>query len=190
MKLDEAFVKAVYNFCLKNDILLIIDEVQTGNGRTGTLYAFEQFGIMPDILSTAKGLGGGLPIGATLFSDKTKDVLTPGSHGSTFGGNPVCAAGAYNIISRIDDNLLADVKAKSDYIFSALSNAKGIKSVSGMGLMIGLETEKDAKQVVSECRENGVLVLTAKQKVRLLPALNIPKDKLEKAIEIIKECVK
>ena len=190
MKLDEAFVKAVYNFCLENDILLIIDEVQTGNGRTGTLYAFEQFGIMPDILSTAKGLGGGLPIGATLFADKTKDVLTPGSHGSTFGGNPVCAAGAYNIISRIDDNLLADVKAKSDYIFSALSNAKGIKSVSGMGLMIGLETEKDAKQIVSECRENGVLVLTAKQKVRLLPALNIPKDKLEKAIEIIKECAK
>ena len=190
MKLDEAFVKAVYNFCLENDILLIIDEVQTGNGRTGTLYAFEQFGIMPDIVSTAKGLGGGLPIGATLFSDKTKDVLTPGSHGSTFGGNPVCAAGAYNIISRIDDNLLADVKAKSDYIFSALSNAKGIKSVSGMGLMIGLETEKDAKQVVSECREKGVLVLTAKQKVRLLPALNIPKDKLEKAIEIIKECAK
>lgn len=190
MKLDEAFVKAVYNFCLENDILLIIDEVQTGNGRTGTLYAFEQFGIMPDIVSTAKGLGGGLPIGATLFSDKTKDVLTPGSHGSTFGGNPVCAAGAYNIISRIDDNLLTDVKAKSDYIFSALSNAKGIKSVSGMGLMIGLETEKDAKQVVSECRENGVLVLTAKQKIRLLPALNIPKDKLEKAIEIIKECAK
>ena len=190
MKLDEAFVKAVYNFCLENDILLIIDEVQTGNGRTGTLYAFEQFGIMPDIVSTAKGLGGGLPIGATLFSDKTKDVLTPGSHGSTFGGNPVCAAGAYNIVSRIDDNLLADVKAKSDYIFSALSNADGIKSVSGMGLMIGLETEKDAKQVVSECREKGVLVLTAKQKIRLLPALNIPKDKLEKAIEIIKECVK
>ncbi len=190
MKLDEDFVKAVYNFCLENDILLIIDEVQTGNGRTGTLYAFEQFGIMPDIVSTAKGLGGGLPIGATLFADKTKDVLTPGSHGSTFGGNPVCAAGAYNIISRIDDNLLADVKAKSDYIFSTLSNAKGIKSVSGMGLMIGLETEKDAKQVVSDCREKGVLVLTAKQKVRLLPALNIPKDKLEKAIEIIKECVK
>lgn len=190
MKLDEDFVTAVAEFCNKNDILLIIDEVQTGNGRTGSLYAYQQFGITPDIVSTAKGLGGGLPIGATMMGDKTETVLTPGSHGSTFGGNPVCCAGAYNVISRIDDKLLAEVKAKSEYIFGELSSAEGIKSVSGMGLMIGLETEKDAKEIVALCREKGVLVLTAKTKVRLLPPLNITMEELSKAVNVIKECVK
>ncbi len=190
MKLDEAFVKAVADFCNDNDILLIIDEVQTGNGRTGSLYAFQQFGVVPDIVSTAKGLGGGLPIGATMLGEKVENTLTPGSHGSTFGGNPVCCAGAYSIISRIDDGLLEAVKRKSDYIFSQLSSAEGIKSVSGMGLMIGLETEKDAKEVIAACREKGVLVISAKTKVRLLPALNIPDEQLKKAVEIIKECVK
>ncbi len=190
MKLCDNFVKEVYEFCKENDLLLICDEVQTGNGRTGSLYAFQQFGIMPDIVSTAKGLGGGLPIGATLLGDKVKDTLTPGSHGSTFGGNPVACAGAYSIISRIDDKLLEGVKAKSEYIFNQLEGADGIKSVSGMGLMIGLETEKDAKEIVALCREKGVLVLTAKNKVRLLPPLNIPSELLEKAVNIIKECVK
>lgn len=190
MKLDEAFVSGVADYCNKNDVLLIIDEVQTGNGRTGSLYAYQQFGITPDIVSTAKGLGGGLPIGATMMGDKTENVLTPGSHGSTFGGNPVCCAGAYNIISRIDDKLLDDVKAKSEYIFKELGNADGIKSVSGMGLMIGLETQKDAKEVVALCRDKGVLVLTAKTKVRLLPPLNISMEDLEKAVNVIKECAK
>ena len=190
MKLCENFVKEIYEFCKQNDILLICDEVQTGNGRTGSLYAFEQFDIMPDIVSTAKGLGGGLPIGATMLGDKVKDTLTPGSHGSTFGGNPVACAGAYSIISRIDDKLLRSVKEKSEYIFEKLNGADGIKSVSGMGLMIGLETEKDAKEIVALCREKGVLVLTAKNKVRLLPPLNIPSELLEKAVNIIKECVK
>ena len=190
MKLDEDFVKEVSDYCDKNDILLIIDEVQTGNGRTGSLYAFQQFGIKPDIVSTAKGLGGGLPIGACMMGEKVKDTLTPGSHGSTFGGNPVVCAGAYNIISRIDDELLEGVRRKSEYIISELSSAEGIKSVSGMGLMLGLETEKDAKEVVKKCREMGVLVLTAKQKVRLLPPLNIEDDILEKAVQIIKEAAK
>ncbi len=190
MKLDDSFVKAVFDYCNANDILVIFDEVQTGNGRTGSLYAFQQFGIMPDIVSTAKGLGGGLPIGATMMGEKVENTLTPGSHGSTFGGNPIACAGAYSIISRIDDKLLEGVKSRSEYIFSELSNAKGIKFVSGMGLMIGLETEKDAKEVVAACREKGVLVLTAKAKVRLLPPLNIPENLLKKAIEIIKECVK
>lgn len=190
MKLDESFVKEVADYCDKNDILLIIDEVQTGNGRTGSLYAFQQFGIMPDIVSTAKGLGGGLPIGACILGEKVKDTLTPGSHGSTFGGNPIVCAGAYNIISRIDDELLAGVCRKSEYIFTELSSAEGIKSVSGMGLMIGLETEKDAKEVVAKCREMGVLVLTAKTKVRLLPPLNISDELLEKAVKTIKEAVK
>ena len=190
MKLDEEFVKKVADLCEKNDVLLIIDEVQTGNGRTGSLYAFEQFGIKPDIVSTAKGLGGGLPIGATLFGEKTEKVLTAGSHGSTFGGNPVCSAVAYSIISRIDDAVLNGVKQKSDYIFKELSGAEGVKSVSGMGLMIGVETEKDVKEVISLCRENGVLVLSAKTKLRLLPALNIPDELLHKAVKIIKECIK
>lgn len=190
MKLDENFVTNIADYCNKNDVLLIIDEVQTGNGRTGSLYAFQQFGITPDIVTTAKGLGGGLPIGATMMGAKTKNVLTPGSHGSTFGGNPVCCAGAYNIISRIDEKLLADVKAKSEYIFSELSGAKGIKTVSGMGLMVGLETEKDAKEIVALCREKGVLVLTAKTKVRLLPPLNITAEELETAVNVIKECAK
>ena len=190
MKLDNSFVIEVADYCKRNDILLIIDEVQTGNGRTGSLYAYQQFGIIPDIVSTAKGLGGGLPIGATMLGGNVQDVLTPGSHGSTFGGNPVCCAGAYNIISRIDDELLNAVKQKSKYIFDELSNAQGIKSVSGMGLMIGLETEKDAKEVVAACREKGVLVLTAKTKVRLLPPLNIDDELLKKAVEIIKECIK
>ena len=190
MKLDEAFVKAVADYCDKEDILLIIDEVQTGNGRTGSLYAFQQFGINPDIVSTAKGLGGGLPIGACMLGEKVKDTLTPGSHGSTFGGNPVVCAGAYNIISRIDEELLEGVRRKSEYIINELSSAEGIKSVSGMGLMLGLETEKDAKEVVAKCREMGVLVLTAKTKVRLLPPLNIEDDILEKAVQIIKEAVK
>ncbi len=190
MKLEDGFVKEVYDFCQQNDILLICDEVQTGNGRTGSLYAFQQFGIMPDIVSTAKGLGGGLPIGATMLGEKVENTLTPGSHGSTFGGNPIACAGAYSILSRIDDELLSGVKAKSQYIFKELSNAEGIKSVSGMGLMIGLETEKDAKEVVAKCRENGVLVLTAKTKVRLLPPLNIPDELLKRAVDTIKECVK
>lgn len=190
MKLDKEFVKNVAAFCEENDILLIIDEVQTGNGRTGSLYAFEQFGIKPDIVSTAKGLGGGLPIGATLFAEKTEKVLTAGSHGSTFGGNPVCCAAAYSIISRIDEAILNGVRQKSDYIFKELSGSKGVKSVSGMGLMIGIETEKDVKEVISLCRENGVLVLSAKTKLRLLPALNIPDELLHKAVKIIKECVK
>ncbi|MBQ9769835.1 MAG: aminotransferase class III-fold pyridoxal phosphate-dependent enzyme, partial [Clostridia bacterium] len=155
MKLDDTFVKEVYDFCSKNDVLLICDEVQTGNGRTGSLYAYQQFGISPDIVSTAKGLGGGLPIGATMLGEKVKDTLTPGSHGSTFGGNPIACAGAFSIISRIDEELLASVRSKSEYIFNELGNAEGIKSVSGMGLMIGLETEKDAKEVVAACREKG-----------------------------------
>ncbi len=190
MKLDDDFVKAVFDYCSENDVLLIFDEVQTGNGRTGSLYAFQQFGIMPDIVSTAKGLGGGLPIGATMLGQKVENTLTPGSHGSTFGGNPIACAGAYSIISRIDEELLSGVKAKSDYIFKELSSADGIKSVSGMGLMIGLETEKDAKEIVAACREKGVLVLTAKTKIRLLPPLNIPDELLRKAVEIIKECAK
>ena len=183
------FVRAVADYAKENDIVLMIDEVQTGNGRTGKLYAYMHYGINPDVVSTAKGIGGGLPLGATLLSEKVENVLGFGDHGSTYGGNPVSCAGGYSVISRLDDDFLASVKEKSDYVFSALSGAKGVKSVSGMGLMIGIETEKPATTVVKACIEKGVLCLTAKYKVRLLPALNIPTDVLKEAVEIIKNAI-
>ncbi len=185
--LDKEFVVGLYEFAKENDILLIVDEVQTGNGRCGELYAYMNYGIKPDIVSTAKGLGGGLPLGATLFGEKTEKVLGFGDHGSTFGGNPVCCSGALSIINRLDREFLDDVKKKSEFVFDALSGADGVISVSGMGLMIGIETKRSAADIVAECIENGVLCLTAKTKVRLLPALNIPMETLKKAIEIIKE---
>ena len=222
------FVRKVEAYCKENDILLGIDEVQTGNGRTGKLYAFMNYGITPDVVSTAKGVAGGLPLGACLIGEKCKDTMGAGSHGSTFGGNPVVTAGAYNILSRVDDNLLNGVKEKSKLIIEKLtflkldddmnpvglfnecdadsktadgktiedviknyqfgiwpSFRKGIVSVSGMGLMLGIQTEKEAKTIVNKAIEKGTIALTAKTKVRLLPALNIPNDLLEKGLETI-----
>ena len=186
LPLDKDFVKGLAEIAQENDILLIADEVQTGNGRTGTLYAYMQYGITPDIVSTAKGLGGGLPIGACLLGEKLQNVLTAGTHGSTFGGNPISCAGALNVLSRIDEKLLSEVREKSAYIFETMQNTKGVKSVSGLGLMIGIETEKDASAIIAECRENGVLVIKAKNKLRLLPPLNIPMETLTKALNVIK----
>ena len=183
--LDKAYVQALAAFCRERDILLMVDEVQTGNGRTGQLYAYMHYGIQPDIVSTAKGLAGGLPLGATLLGDKVENVLGYGDHGSTFGGNPVCCAAAVSVLERIDENLLSQVRQKSEYLFSTFTGAEGIEAVTGLGLMIGLKTKKPAGQVVADCMENGVLCLTAKDKVRLLPALNIPMDTLQKAAEII-----
>lgn len=186
LPLDKDFILAARKISEENGALLIVDEVQTGNGRTGKLYSYMNFGITPDVVSTAKGLGGGLPIGAALISEKCENVLGYSDHGSTFGGNPVCCAGALNIINRLDKAFLDDVKKKSEFIFSELNGADGITDVSGMGLMIGIKTEKNATDVVKACIEKGVLPLTAKDKVRLLPALNIPYDVLKKAIDIIK----
>ncbi len=184
--LDKDFVKGIKEICDKQDILLIVDEVQTGNGRTGKLYAYMNYGVMPDVVTTAKGLGGGLPIGCCMMNSKTENVLGFGDHGSTYGGNPVCSAGAISVIERIDQNLLDDVNKKSQYIFDELNGAKGVESVSGMGLMIGIKTIRPAKEIIAECIENGVLCLSAKDKVRLLPALNIGFETLKKAVEIIK----
>ncbi len=183
--LSKKFVEEIYNFCKEKDILLIVDEVQTGNGRTGKLYGYMNYDIIPDIITTAKGLGGGLPIGATLLNEKVQNVLKFGEHGSTFGGNPVACAGAISVLSRIDEKLLDEVNKKSQIIFSKLQGKEGILSVSGKGLMIGIETEKPCKEVLTYCLERGVLVLTAKNKIRLLPALNIPVKLLENALEII-----
>ncbi len=188
--LTEEFVKGVAKLCQEQDIPLMIDEVQTGNGRTGKLYAYMHYGVTPDIVSTAKGLGGGLPIGATMVSEKLADVLGPGDQGSTYGGNPVACAGAYTVISRLTEEFLDEVMAKSEYIFNTLSGVEGVESVAGKGLMIGIKTVKPAKDVVMACMEKGVLCLTAKDKVRLLPALNIPMETLEKAVAVIKEACK
>lgn len=189
MALDKDYVEFASELCKDKNMLLIIDEVQTGNGRSGQLYSFMNYGIQPDIFTTAKGLGGGLPIGVAVLGEKVKDILTAGDHGSTFGGNPVCAAGALNVFGRIDEKLLASVREKSDYIVSQLQDVDGVESISGMGLMLGIKTEKDAKIILKECLDRGVLVLTAKDKVRLLPALNIPKEQLKKGIEILKEVI-
>ena len=189
--LDREYLLELEAYAKENDILLIADEVQIGNGRSGMLYGYMNFGITPDIVSTAKGLAGGLPIGATLLGEKVKDIYTPGLHGSTFGGNPISCAAALSVITRIDENLLESVRAKSKYIFDELDGSEGIIGVSGLGLMIGVETERDAGEVIAECMEKGVLVIKAKQKVRMLPALNIPMEQLKKAIKIFKEvCAK
>ena len=188
--LTPEFVSAIKDIAEKNDILMIVDEVQTGNGRTGKYFAYENYGITPDIVSTAKGLAGGLPMGAVLFGEKLKDVVTPGSHGSTFGGNPIAAAGAISIVKRLDDEFLADVSRKGDYIKQNLLSIKGVKSVDSMGLMLGISTDKDAGEIAKSCLENGLLVLTAhKNKVRLLPALNISYDEIDEGLKILKEVI-
>lgn len=184
--LSPTFVNAIAKLAKEKDILIAVDEVQTGNGRTGTYFAYQQYGIAPDIVTTAKGLGGGLPIGAVLFGEKLQDTMTPGSHGSTFGGNPVVAAGACSIVERIDDDFLGEVQRKSEKIRTALAKVKGVKSISGMGLMLGIETDKPAGEVAKACLANGLLILTAKTKLRLLPALNISDAELDEGLEILK----
>lgn len=185
--IDETFAKGLNAFAKENDIVLMIDEVQTGNGRTGKLYAYMNYGLEPDVVTTAKGLAGGLPIGAALLGDKVKDVFGFGDHGSTFGGNPVSCAAALNVIGRIDDALLEDVKRKGEYIREQLIGSEGIESVTGMGLMVGIKPKKPVSEVLRYCMDHGVLCLTAKDKLRLLPALNIPMDVLSKAVSVIKE---
>lgn len=184
--LSPTFVSAIAKLAKEKDILIAVDEVQTGNGRTGTYFAYQQYGITPDIVTTAKGLGGGLPIGAVLFGKKLQDTMTPGSHGSTFGGNPVVAAGACSIVKRIDDDFLREVQRKSEKIRTALAKVKGVQSISGMGLMLGIETDKPAGEVAKACLANGLLILTAKTKLRLLPALNISDAELDEGLEILK----
>ena len=188
MPLDETYVKGAAKLCEEYDLLLICDEVQVGNGRSGKLYGYMHYGIQPDIVSTAKGLAGGLPLGATLLGEKVQNVLTAGTHGSTFGGNPVCCAGAINVLNRLDENMLAGVEERSAYIKRELTGAKGVLGVSGLGLMIGIQTEKNASDIIAACREKGVLVIKAKDKLRLLPALNIPMEQLKKAVAVIKAC--
>lgn len=185
--LERDYVRELRKFTAENDMLLIVDEVQTGNGRTGSLYAYMQYGITPDIVTTAKGLAGGLPLGACMLGEKVEEVFSYGDHGSTFGGNPVCCAAALSILSRIDEPLLNEVKKKGEYVKKTLAGASGIDSVTGMGLMIGIKTAKPVAEVVEYCQKHGVLPLTAKDKLRLLPPLNISPELLEKAVSVIAE---
>lgn len=183
--LTREFVQDVAALCAKEDILLICDEVQVGNGRSGKLYGYMHYDVQPDVVSTAKGLCAGLPLGATMLGDKVEHVLGYSDHGSTFGGNPVCCAGAISTLERLDEAMLAGVTQRSEKIIATLSGKKGIKSVTGLGLMLGIETEKPAGEVIATCMERGVLVLSAHGKVRLLPALNIPMELLEQALDVI-----
>ena len=184
--LDPGFVRELAAWLKEQEILLMVDEVQTGNGRTGTMYAYMQYGLHPDVVSTAKGLAGGLPMGATLLSEKLKDVFSYGDHGSTFGGNPVAAAAALSVVSRLTEDFLANVRKKSELLRGLLQDAPGIEALSGLGLMVGIKTTRPASEVVADCMQNGVLCLTAKDKVRLLPALNIPDELLIRAADVIK----
>ena len=185
---DADYLKYAGDYCKQNDILLVVDEVHTGNGRTGKLYSYMNFDIEPDVVSTAKGLAGGLPIGACLLGSKVENIFGYGDNGSTFGGNPISCSAALSILSRIDDELLAEVREKGRMVREILKDAPGIESVTGLGLMLGIKTKKPAPEVIAACIENGVLCLSAKDKVRLLPALNIPEDVLRRAVEIIKRC--
>ncbi len=189
VKLDEDFVKAIRAICDEKDILMIADEVQTGAGRTGKFLASEHFGVKPDITTMAKGIAGGIPIGACLASEKCSAVLVPGTHGSTFGGNPIACAGGNVVVSRVSSpEFLAEVQKKSEYIFDKVSKMKGVASVSGLGLMIGIElTEKKAADVVKEALGRGLLLLTAKTKVRLLPPLNITFEEIDAGLKILAE---
>ena len=186
LPLTAEYLAAANKLAHEQDIPLMMDEVQIGNGRSGKLYGYMNFDVQPDIVSTAKGLGGGLPIGACLLGEKVQNVLGFGDHGSTYGGNPVCCAGGVSIIGRLTDDFLAEVQKKSAYVFESLTNAPGIESVTGLGLMIGVKPVAPAADVVKKCMERGVLCLTAKNKVRLLPALNIPMEDLKFAVETIR----
>lgn len=185
--LDKGFVRALRTFCDEHDILLICDEVQSGNGRTGKFCAYEHYGITPDIMTTAKGLGGGLPIGACLFFEKTEHTLKPGDHGSTFGGNPVCCAGAVSIVSRLTEDFLLEVQGKAEYLRAKLKGFDGVRRVTGLGLMIGLNVEKPAKEIAQNCLKRGLLVLTAHERVRIVPPLNITKTEMDEGLTILRE---
>lgn len=187
--LDQAYVQAVKAICEIEDILLIIDEVQTGVGRTGTFLAQEQFGVKANVTTLAKAIGGGLPIGICLADEKTANVITPGTHGSTFGGNPVVCAGACAVLDQITaEGFLDSVKEKAAYLRGELEKIPAVAALSGIGMMIGITLkEGDAHDVMLKANDAGLLVLTAKEKVRLLPPLTITKDEMDAGLAILRE---
>lgn len=189
--LDKDYVKQLAEFCAERDILMICDEVQTGIGRTGKFYAFQNFEILPDLVTSAKGLGGGLPIGVCLCADKLKDVMGPSSHGSTFGANPVVCAGANYVVDTVaDEKFLSSVEEKGEYLETKLRQLKEVKNVRRMGLMVGIEIEADAHDIAAKCVENGLLIITAKNLLRMLPPLTITQAELDEAVQILEKTLK
>ncbi len=192
--LDKAFVDEIFKLCAEKDILTICDEVQTGMGRTGTVLASQQYGVKPDITTLAKGIAGGIPMGACLASEKCADVLNKGTHGSTFGGNPIACAGANVVCDRLaSDGFLDEVKKKGEYFREKLAAMDGVEGVDGMGMMIGIrftDKEKKAADVCKACLDNGLLVLTAKEKLRLLPPLTITYEEIDRGLAILAELLK
>ena len=190
INLDKEYVQAVAAYCKDQDIMLVIDEVQTGMGRTGNLFAFQAYDIKPDIVTFAKGVGGGLPIGGALFGENACDILKPGDHGTTYGGNPVACAGALEVVNRMDDAFLAEVAAKGTYIKEKLEAMAEVESVSGMGMMIGIKLKtKEAKDIVNAALKEGLMLLTAKDKVRMLPPLNISYEEIDKGLAILEKLI-
>jgi len=186
--ISESFIKDLRMLCDSEDILLVLDEVQTGIGRTGSFFSYQEFGVLPDILTCAKGLAGGLPIGICMMGEKTCELLQPGMHGSTFGGNPVSCAAAIEVVERVNTpEFLESVKEKADYFRTEFSKIPQIKSVCGRGLMLGMEIEGSAVEVMKKCAENGLLVLTAKTKIRFLPPLTITKQEIDEGLAIFKK---
>ncbi len=189
--LDKEYVKAVREYCNKNDILMIIDEVQTGVGRTGKFLCSEHFNLKADIITLAKGLGGGLPIGAMLMNKKCSNTFIAGDHAATFGANPVVCSGALEVLKTIDKNMLKEITQKGKYIKNNLMKLDNVKSVDGIGLMLGIELKEglNAREIVEKCISKGIIPLTAKNKIRLLPPLTISQKDLYKAIDVLKECL-
>ena len=189
--LDKDYVKELAAFCAEHDILVICDEVQTGIGRTGKLYAFQNYDFVPDLVTSAKGVGGGLPIGVCLCSEKLNDVMGPSSHGSTFGANPVVCAGANYVIDKIsDENFLSAVEEKGAYLEAKLRKIKEVKNVRRMGLMVGVEIDGDAHDAALKCVENGLLIITAKDLLRMLPPLVITEEEIDEAVSILEKTLK
>ncbi len=190
LNLDPAFVKAAEELCHEHDLVFIVDEVQTGIGRTGKLFAYEYFDVVPDIVTFAKGIGGGLPIGGALFGAKCADVLKPGDHGTTYGGNPVACAGAVEVLTRMDDAFLEEVQKKSDYLKKELQALPHVTNISGLGMMLGVSVEgREAGEVVKKALEEGLMILTAKDRIRLLPPLTITYDEIDQGIEILRKAL-
>lgn len=189
--LDKNYVQQIAAYCHEHDVLLLIDEVQTGVGRTGKLFAHEHYGVKPDLMTVAKGLGGGLPIGVCLCGDKLKDVMSPSTHGTTFGANPVVCAGANYVLDVIaNDAFLNEVEEKGAYLENLLLQLDGVKSVHRLGLMVGIEIDGDAHAIAAQCVQNGLLIITAKDLLRMLPPLIITKDELREAVEILEKTLK
>lgn len=192
LPLSKEFVTDLAAFCRERGVLLLADEVQTGVGRTGTLYCFEQYGVRPDAITSAKGLGGGLPIGACLCTEDLSGVLDGGAHGSTFGGNPAACAGAKVVLDRVaDPEFLQEVREKGEYLRARLQSMPGISTVRGMGLMVGALPEQDsAKEIAADCVQRGLLLLTAKDMLRFLPPLSVGRVELQDGLDILEEVLR